>query len=73
MKIMGTIRQKINQVLLSKDDRLLQRYEVCSDHGHLTDVGRRVVLDILFEDKNLRAQVIERIRAVEADEKDSKK
>lgn len=56
--IMTTIREKIRYAALSKDEKLLRENDILSDNGNLTDVGRRVVLDILFEDKELRKRVV---------------
>lgn len=55
---MSTIREKIRYATLSKDERILRESGILSENGNITEQGRRVVLDILFEDKDLRAQVV---------------
>lgn len=72
--LMTNIRQKIAQLTKSKEDRLFEKHGITSDHGNLTDLGRRVVMDKLFEDKALRAAVLADVEAVEAEaDKSSKK
>lgn len=61
------IRQKINQLQISEDDRLLQEHGIISDHNNLTALGRRVVLDMLF-DNAMKAKVVALVKeAVETD------
>lgn len=67
-----TIRQRINNALLAKDERLLRKFEVVDSNGLLTDVGRRIVLDRIFEDKAVRKQVVDHAQLVDDEEKASK-
>lgn len=55
---MTTIREKIRYATLSKDERILRESGVLSENGNLTDVGRRVVMDFLFENKETRAAIV---------------
>lgn len=71
--IVMNIRQKLHELALSKDEKLLRKHGIVSEFGHLSDLGRRVVMDVLFEDKDLRAAVVKNLEAVEADEKKSSK
>lgn len=69
---MGTIRQKIRNALLSKEERLLRKYDVLDGSGALTNVGRRIVADVLFEDDKVRAEVVARLQTVDDEEKNCK-
>lgn len=60
---MSTIREKIRYATLSKDERILRESGILSESGNLTDVGRRVVLDFLFEDKELRTKVVKAVES----------
>lgn len=68
-KIMSTIREKIRYAALSSDEKVLRESGILSENGNLTDVGRRVVIDFLFEDKDLRAQVVEAVKTTLPKEK----
>ena len=71
---MTNIRQKINRLTMSHEAKMLEKYDIVSDHGNLTDLGRRVVLDRIFtNDKDLRAAVVADLDKVESEEKDCKK
>lgn len=65
---MGTVRQKIRELTKSKEDKLFEKHGIVSDRGSLTDLGRRVVMDKLWSDKDLRAAVLADVEAVEAEE-----
>lgn len=67
------IRQKLHELALSNEEKLLRKHGVVSDHGHLTDLGRRVVLDTLFEEKSLRDAVVADIKKIEDEEKKAAK
>lgn len=63
-----TIRQKINRSKLSPSERALRAAEIveASKHGGgsvLTETGRRVVLDKLWEDESLRKAVLDDVKA----------
>ena len=55
---MSTIREKIRYATLSKDERVLRESGILSDSGNLTDVGRRVLCDVLFEDEATRKAIV---------------
>ena len=55
---MSTIREKIRYATLSKDERVLRETGILSDSGNLTDVGRRVLCDVLFEDEATRKAIV---------------
>lgn len=61
--IMQTIREKIRYATLSKDERILRESGILSENGNLTDVGRRVLADVLFEDKDNRAAIVKLVKA----------
>lgn len=70
----SSIRQKINRLTMSHEDKQLQKYEITSEFGNLTDLGRRVVLDKLFaNDPDLRKAVVADLDAVEKEESKGKK
>ena len=69
---MATIREKIREVLRSKEERLLIKHGILSENGNLTDVGRRVQADLLFEGvavADVRAKIVESVQRVEDEEK----
>lgn len=55
---MTTIREKIRYATLPKDERILRETGILSENGNLTDVGRRVLTDVLFENKETRAAIV---------------
>ena len=55
---MSTIREKIRYATLSKDERILRESGILSENGNLTDVGRRVLADVLFEDEATRKAIV---------------
>lgn len=55
---MTTIREKIRYATLSKDERVLRESGILSENGNLTDVGRRVLADVLFDNKETRAAIV---------------
>lgn len=69
---MATIREKINQLTKTREQKLFEKHGLTSDYGNLTDLGRRVVLDKLFADKELRKAILADVEAVEAEEKTTK-
>ena len=66
---MANIREKINLLKINKDDRLLMEEGIISDFGNLTDLGRRIVLDTLFSDKDLKKVVVDAVKAVRKEDK----
>jgi hypothetical protein len=63
-----TIRQKISRSKLSETERMLREEGVVevSTQGEgslLTALGRRIVLDILWEDAEIRKKVVELVKA----------
>lgn len=58
---MSTIREKIRYATLNKDERILRETGILSENGNLTEVGRRVLGDILFEDKDVRNAIVDRV------------
>lgn len=70
---MATIRQKVREALLSKEEKLLREYGVHSDKGNLTESGRRLVLDYIWEnDKSVRNAVVKQVQTVDEVTKKSK-
>ncbi len=78
------IRQRLNRSRLNPDTRMLIEeglVEIGSLTGAavLTDLGRKVILDIQFESKTamsgeaLMKELVKQVKAVRKDEKDSKK
>lgn len=45
----GTLRQAVRWASLSKDERALRESGFLSDEGNITEQGRRIVLDYLWE------------------------
>ena len=66
---MSTIREKIRYAALPKDERVLRETGILSENGNLTDVGRRVLLDFIFEDKELRTKVVKAVESTLPKEK----
>jgi len=66
---MTTIREKIRYATLAKDERILRESGVLSDSGNLTDVGRRVLADVLFDNKETRAAIVKLVEATLPKEK----
>jgi hypothetical protein len=66
---MSTIREKIRYAALPKDERVLRETGILSESGNLTDVGRRVLLDFIFEDKELRTKVVKAVESTLPKEK----
>ena len=54
----STIREKIRYATLSKDERVLRESGILSDSGNLTDVGRRVLADVLFAEPANRKAIV---------------
>lgn len=68
-----TIRQKLIYASKSKQERLLQEQDILSN-GYLTEQGRRVVLDLIWEgDKDLQKAVYEAVKKVTDSAKKGKK
>ena len=55
---MSTIREKIRYATLSKDERILRESGILSDSGNLTDVGRRILADVLFDNEETRKKIV---------------
>ena len=66
---MSTIREKIRYATLSKDERILRESGILSENGNLTDVGRRVLADVLFEDAETRKKIVKLVEATLPKEK----
>lgn len=66
---MATIREKIRYATLSKDERILRESGVLSESGNLTDVGRRVLADVLFAEKANRDAIVKLVAATLPKEK----
>lgn len=64
-----TIREKIRYATLSKDERVLRETGILSDSGNLTDVGRRVLADVLFADEVNRKAIVKLVEATLPKEK----
>lgn len=67
-----TIRQKIREVMRSKEDRLLMKHGVLSDNGNLTEQGRRIQGDLIFNGvalADIKEKMVELVQAVEDEEK----
>jgi len=63
------IRQTINALKKSADDRLLEKHGVVSEFGNITDLGRRIQADLIFEGKSGdKASLVTAVQAVEAEE-----
>lgn len=68
---METIRQKLIYAAKPKQERVLQEAEILSN-GYLTEQGRRVVLDLIWEgDKDLQTAVFKAVEKL--NKKNSKK
>lgn len=66
---MSTIREKIRYATLSKDERILRESGILSENGNLTDVGRRVLADVLFENADTRKAIVKLVEATLPKEK----
>lgn len=66
---MSTIREKIRYATLSKDERILRESGILSDNGNLTDVGRRVLADVLFDNEETRKKIVKLVEATLPKEK----
>jgi hypothetical protein len=66
-----SVVSKIKQLTLSKDDRLLRKYEIVSDCGDLTDDGQEVLWSILLETH--KAELVKRVKELDEEEKSKKK
>ena len=66
---MSTIREKIRYATLSKDERILRESGILSENGNLTDVGRRVLADVLFENPDTRKAIVKLVEATLPKEK----
>lgn len=61
--VKGTLRQLVRYAKLSKDERVLRESGFLSEEGNVTDVGRRIIADVLWEDNaDLRKTVVAAIR-----------
>lgn len=67
--MVGTIREKIRYAVLPKDEKVLRESGILSDAGNLTDVGRRVLCDVLFEDEATRKAIVKLVEATLPKEK----
>lgn len=66
---MTTIREKIRYATLSNDERVLRESGVLSENGNLTDVGRRVLCDVLFAQEDTRKAIVKLVEATLPKEK----
>lgn len=65
------ITDKIKDLNLSADDKLLRQYGVVDDCGNLTDAGTTILRNLLFEAN--KEAVVKAVKAVDDEEKASKK
>jgi hypothetical protein len=65
------IVEKVKQLALNADDKLLRKYSVVDSEGDLTDEGIEILNTVLLE--QFKSQIVEKIKAVEESEKKGKK
>lgn len=57
-KFKGTLRQAVRYATLSKNERILRETGFLSENGNITEQGRRIVLDYMWEtNKDLQKAV----------------
>jgi hypothetical protein len=66
-----SVVSKIKQLTLSKEDRLLRKYELVSDCGDVTDEGQEVLWSIILETH--KAELVKRVKELDEEEKSKKK
>ncbi len=67
MSTKNTLAQKIRTALRSKDERLLIETGFTHPSGNLTVEGRKAVVNLLFEEPEVRSRVIELANTVKTD------
>lgn len=72
--LVGTIRDKVRQILKSPDTKLLEKYQVVfPDTNELSKEGRAMVVQWLFENNaDVKAFILTQLQALE-DEANKKK
>lgn len=71
MSLVSNAVDKVRQLAMNKDDRLLKKYEVVDECGQITQGGKELLIDLLFSEN--KAKVVAKLEEVDADEKESKK
>ena len=66
-----SIVDKVRDIAMSKEDRLIRKHEVRDECGSLTRAGKDLLLEVLFEEN--KALVVAKLQDVEAAEKEEKK
>lgn len=69
----SNLRERVRNALRSKEEKLLTDTGFTYTSGALTKEGRKVVLDILFEDEELRAKVVKLAETLKEEECPKKK
>lgn len=64
---------KVKQLGKDDDTKLLESYGVTNKEGILTGNGLELVANVLFEDVELRSKVVEKLKALKEQEKESRK
>ncbi len=54
-----TLRERVRAALRSKEERLLIETGFTYESGALTEDGRKVLADVIFEDEGIRARIVE--------------
>jgi hypothetical protein len=70
-KVMSGIVNKVKDLTLSADDKLLRNQGVTDNQGNMTTEGQEILLAVLFEAN--KAEIVERVKKVVAEEKAEKK
>lgn len=71
--VMGEITKKLKELTMTKEQKLLRKYDVVDDCGDLTDEGRKAFIDTLFGDEDFAGILLARLEKLDAEEKKSKK
>jgi hypothetical protein len=70
-KVMSGIVNKVKDLTLSADDKLLRNQGVTDAQGNVTEEGQEILLAVLFEAN--KAEIVARVKKVVAEEKAEKK
>lgn len=68
---MTNVVKRFKDLTLSKEDRLLRKYDLLKDNGDLTDYGKEAIWLSLLEE--YKEDLVEQAQMLEAEDKDSKK
>jgi hypothetical protein len=72
MGVLGSAVDKVRQLAMSSDDRLLRKYYIVDECGNVTPEGKALLLELLFADN--KAAVVAKLTEIESEEdKKSKK